>query len=189
MALGAPAPSRCTSQRYFELVRQGVLGPDDRVELLEGVVVSMAPSNARHESAVTRVHRALVHILGPEVVIRVQMSLLAGKRAVPEPDVAVVPGTLADYDRARPTTALLVVEVADTSLAQDRLTKTAIYAAAGIPQYLIVNLRDDVVEDMRGPDVPRRDYAERRTAARGERVALAVFPGAALAVDDLLPVR
>ena len=106
-----------------------------------------------------------------------------------EPDVAVVPGTLADYDRARPTTALLVVEVADTSLAQDRLTKTAIYAAAGVSQYLIVNLRDDVVEDMQGPDVPRRDYAASRTAARGDRVALAAFLGAALTVDDLFPAR
>jgi len=65
---------------------------------------------------------------------------------VPKPDTAVVGGRIADYDRAHPTTALLVVEVADSSLKQDRPTKRTIYAAAGIPEYWIVNLPDDCVE-------------------------------------------
>jgi Uma2 family endonuclease len=188
MALGAPDLTRCTSERYFALAQSGILGPDDRVELLEGVIVAMVPSNPRHESAITRVHRALAAALGPEVVIRVQMSLVAGARSVTEPHVAVVPGTVADYDGARPATALLVVEVADRSLPQDRLTKAPIYARAGVLQYLIVNLRDDVVEDMQGPE-GAGGYKERRVAARGEQVSLAAFPDVTLLVDELLPGR
>jgi len=187
MAHGASAHDRLTSERYFALVDQGVLQPDDRVELLEGVVVAMAPSNPSHASAIARVDRALRVALGPDAVIRVQLSFVAGATSVPEPDVAVVPGTYADYDERHPTTALVVIEVADTSLAQDRLTKSAIYAAAGVPDYCIVNVRDHVVEVYRRPDAEARRYHELRVHGRGERVALTAFPDASLAVDDLLP--
>lgn len=189
MAHGASAHDRLTSERYFALVDQGVLQHDDRVELLEGVVVAMSPSDPPHASATTRVHRALREALGPGPVIRVQCAFIASAASVPEPDVAVVPGTDADYDRRHPTTALVVFEVADSSLAQDRLTKSAIYAAAGVPDYCIVNVRDDVVEAYRRPDPEARRYLELRVHGRGERVALTTFPGATLAVDDLLPGR
>jgi Uma2 family endonuclease len=187
MAHVAPAPDRLTSERYLTLVDQGVLQPDDRVELLEGVVVAMAPSNPAHASAITRAHRALHDALGRSAVIREQHPFVAGAFSVPEPDLAVVPGTEDDYDTRHPTAALVVLEVADTSLAQDRLTKAGLYAAAGVPDYLLVNLRDGVVEAYRTPNPTTRRYAELRVAGRGERVELTAFPGATLAVDDLLP--
>lgn len=68
--------------------------------------------------------------MGP--VVRVQLSLIAGRYSAPEPDAAVVPGRLADYDDAHPRSALLVVEVADGSLTRDRPTEAMIYAAAGV---------------------------------------------------------
>jgi Uma2 family endonuclease len=108
-------------------------------------------------------------------------------RSVPEPDVAVVPGRHTDYVRAHPTTALLVVEVSDSSLAQDRLTKTAIYATAGVPEYWIVNLRDDVVEVHRAPDPSTRRYAERRVVARTERIELVAVPGVSIAAGEIIP--
>src|SRR5213594_4128821 len=108
MAVAVPhagtVPERFTVERFFALVDEGMLQPDDRVELLEGVIVAMAPSNAPHASATSR-----------------------------------VPGTHEAYDDAHPRTALLVVEVADSSLAQERITKAAMYAAAAIPEYWIVN--------------------------------------------------
>jgi Uma2 family endonuclease len=82
-----------------------------------------------------------------------------------------------------------VIEVADTSLQQDRLTKAAIYAAADIPEYWIVNLRDSVVEVMRGPDRAQARYREVRTVGRGERIELVALPGASVAAADLLPSR
>ena len=187
MADAAPAESRYTSERYFALVDQGVLHPDDRVELLEGVVVAMAPQNPPHAAVTSQAARVLGRIVGERAAVRVQVPLIAGPYSVPEPDVAIVPGREMDYHRAHPTTALLVVEVADSSLAQDRLTKAAIYAAAAIPEYWLMNLRDECVEVYRAPEPSARRYTERRLARRGERIALVSLPGVTLAASDLLP--
>ena len=179
--------SRFTAERYFGLVAEGLLAEDDRVELLEGVVVAMSPRNARHDAAVTRAHTALRAALGADAVIRVQCALSLGRHSVPEPDVAIVPGDVGRYDTAHPTTALLVVEVADSSLPQDRLTKARMYAAAGILEYWIVNLRDDRVEVLREPNPPTAAYASVTLARRGDRLSVVSSPEAAVDVDDLLP--
>ncbi len=145
MAVAVPpagtVPERFTVEQFFALVDEGVLQPDDSVELLEGVIVAMAPSNPPHASATTRVANALRGAAGKRALVREEKSLILGLYSAPEPDVALVPGTEETYDDAHPRTALLVVEVADSSLAQDRITKAAMYAAAGIPEYWIVNLR------------------------------------------------
>src|SRR5437870_6407726 len=112
----------------------------------------MAPENPRHAVATEKTAEALRGAVGGRAAIRVQHALHLGAHSVPEADVAVVPGRHDDYVRAHPRTAILVVEVADTSLIQDRLSKAAIYAAAGIPEYWIINLRDDRVEMFRAPD-------------------------------------
>ncbi len=189
MSIAAPPGTRCTSERYFTLIDQGVLGPDDKVELLEGVIVAMAPEGPRHEVAIDKTAEALRLAVAGRAVVRVQHSVHAGVRSVPEPDVAVVTGRHDDYVRARPRSALLVVEVARTSLARDRRRKARIYAAAGIPEYWIVNLRDDVVEVSRSPDREAARYTETRVARRGERLEMVALPGASVAVDDLLPGR
>src|SRR5262245_19953782 len=159
-----PVPSRYTVERYFALVDEGVLEPDDRVELLEGVIVAMSPGNPPHDGVVSVVARVLGKAVGDRAAIRCQVTLVLGRHSAPEPDVAVVAGRERDYMTAHPTTALLVVEVADSSLAQDRLTKAAMYAAAGIPEYWIVNLRDDCVEVLRAPAREQRRYGDRHIA-------------------------
>jgi Uma2 family endonuclease len=177
-----------TVERYLRLADEGVLGPEDRVELLEGVIVAMSPSNTPHDAGVMRASHALWLAVAGRAVVRVQLSLVVGRRSVPEPDVAVVPGLVSDYDRRRPTSALLAVEVADSSIKQDRLTKGPIYAAADVPEYWIVNIRDQQVEVHRSPDPESRRYRVVVIARRGERLELAALPGATVAVDDLLPV-
>jgi Uma2 family endonuclease len=179
-------PTRMSVERYLGLVEAGVLGPDDRVELLEGVIVAMAPQNPAHATGVARADDVLRAAIGKRAHIRPQLSLVL-RRSVPEPDLAVVSGSVDDYERAHPTTALLVIEVADSSLKQDRLSKAAIYAAAGIPEYWIVNLRDEVVEVMRDPDPAQARYRAAHGAARGERLELVALPGAALDAAELLP--
>lgn len=187
MAHGAPAGARYSSERYLALVDEGILGPHDRVELLEGVIVAMAPEGPRHEVAIDKTAEALRIAVGARGAVRVQHSLHTGSHSVPQPDVAVVPGRFDDYARERPRTALLVVEVPESSLLQDRLSKSAIYASAGIPEYWIVNLRNDTVEVFRSPDRQACRYAESPAAVRGERLELAALAGASVAVDDLLP--
>ena len=193
MARPAPTtpvmPERHTAQSYFGLLDAGILSENDRVELLEGVIVAMSPHNPRHAAAVSRAMDVFIAAVGTRAAVRVQLSLPLGSHSVPEPDLAVVPGRTADYDTVHPTTALLIVEVADSSLVQDRLTKAPIYAAAGVPEYWIVNLRDDRVEVFRTPDPVARTYTSERSAARGERLEPVELPGVSVAVEDLLPVR
>ena len=142
---------------------------------------------ARAAGARCRVSEALHRAVRDRALVRSQLPLVVGKRSVPEPDLAVVAGTVADYDRAHPTSALLVVEVADSSLKQDRLTKRAIYAAAGIAEYWIVNLPDDCVEIRREPDPGRRRYASTTVARRGDTIELSTLSGVRVLVSDLLP--
>lgn len=182
----APDDARFTIEQYYGLVEQGLLGPDDRVELLEGVVVGMSPRNPPHAAATQRTARTLQAAVGTAGIVRVQHPLHLGQ-SVPEPDVAVVPPRADDYATAHPTTALLVVEAALSSVPQDRITKARIYAAASIVEYWILNLRDDVVEVLRDPDATQRCYRDVRIARRGERLGLLAFPGVFVAVDDLLP--
>lgn len=183
----APSDARYTAERYFQLVDEGLLGPDDRVELLEGVIVAMAPHSPPHASAITRVQHALARVIGDRGVLRVQLSFAAGAHSVPEPDLLVAPGRMSDYDTRRPTSALLVVEIADSSLAQDRITKAAIYAAAGVPEYWLVNLRDRCVEVFRSPDRQGRCYQETRVTHEDEAIGLVALADARVAVHDLLP--
>src|SRR5205814_303129 len=114
-------PERFTVEQFFALVDEGVLQPDDSVELLEGVIVAMAPSNPPHASATTRVANALRGAAGKRALVREEKSLILGLYSAPEPDVALVPGTEETYDDAHPRAGPLVAEVADSSLAQDRL--------------------------------------------------------------------
>jgi Uma2 family endonuclease len=191
MARPAPvepgSPIRLTVDQYFALVRAGTISSDDRVELLAGVVVAMSPSNPPHAAAVHRVFRALLRAVGDRATVRCQSSLVLASHSVPEPDVAVCPGGDAAYDDSHPTTALLVVEVADSSLVQDRVTKSALYAAAAIPEYWIVNVRENRVEIRRAPRPESARYTEIRVHEGGETVELAALPGVTVALGDLLP--
>ncbi len=188
LAPSAPSePTRMTVERYLGLVEAGVLAEDDRVELLEGVVVAMAPKNPPHDTGVTLATYALIRAVGGRAAVRTQCSLIIGRWSVPEPDVAVVAGSPRDYSEHHPQTALLVVEVAESSLQQDRLTKAGIYAAAGIPEYWIVNLREGALEVMREPAREEARYRHARTLRGGERVELTALPGSVVAVSELLP--
>jgi Uma2 family endonuclease len=176
-----------TVERYFALVDEGLLEPDDRVELLEGVVVAMSPRNPPHDAVMSLVLRALVEAVGARAAVRCQCSLVLGRYSAPEPDVAVVPGRERDYLAGHPRNALLVVEVADTSLAQDRLTKGALYAAAGVPEYWIVDIRADRVEVVRDPEPGTGRYRERSVIGRGGRLALLALPDVEVSTDAFLP--
>jgi Uma2 family endonuclease len=183
------APTRLDAEQYFALVARGDIRPDDRVELLEGVVVSMSPQGSPHANAIARITTLLVPLVGSRGVVRVQCSFRAGPYNVPEPDFAVVPGPLERWEDVHPDQALLIIEVADSSLPTDRLSKAAIYAAAGVPQYLVVNLRGDRVEAFAGPEPARARWERARSVERGERVPLVALPGLSLAVGALLPRR
>jgi len=185
-------PSRASGwdvPEYYGLLERGVLTEDDHVELLEGVIVAREPQGSTHAAVVWRIQHFLEHALGERAMVRVQLDYIAGRRSAPEPDVVVVPMVPDDYAGEHPSRAHVVFEVSDSSLLQDRLTKGSIYAKNGVPQYVVVNLRDRVLENHTRPSAPRRRYLERTVLRRGEGLELVAFPDVQIAVDELLGVR
>jgi Uma2 family endonuclease len=142
---------RFTRTEYERMAAQGILRPDERVELLDGEIVVVSPQGSRHATVLRLVAKALEKAFGKGHDVRTQVPLVLGTRSEPEPDVAVVVGSPDDYLDEHPRTAVLVVEVSDTTLALDRGKKLAIYARAGIQEYWIVNLVDRVLEVHRKP--------------------------------------
>ena len=182
-----PSAGDLTVERYFALAEQGAFEPDERVELLEGVVVPMAPQSPPHSSGITSADYVLRPLVGDRGVFRIQLPLIVGSRSVPEPDLAIVEPPRHRYDFAHPTTALLVVEVSQHTLASDRIVKSRLYASAGIPEYWIVRPAEDCVEVLRAPDAAAKVYRDHAVLRRGDRIALVSFPDASVAVADLLP--
>jgi Uma2 family endonuclease len=142
---------RMTRVRYDRLVDVGIFGPEDRVELLDGLLVAREPQDERHATVVGLVRAALEKAFGRGYHVREEKPIALDEQSEPEPDVVVVPGRLRDYLTAHPSRPALVVEVAETSLALDRLRKGGLYARAGVSDYWVVNLIDEVLEVYRDP--------------------------------------
>jgi Uma2 family endonuclease len=174
------------------MVEVGVFPPGERVELIDGEVLQETPQGSLHATALLLAEEALRRAFGGSSHVRVQMPLAVDPSSEPEPDVSVVPGSLRDYRDAHPTSALLVVEVADTTLPHDREQKGSLYARAGIAEYWIVNLLDRRVEVYRDPtSMPEArygwSYRSVRHAAPDDHLSPLAAPLAHVAVADLLP--
>jgi Uma2 family endonuclease len=179
---------RLSVEQFHQMVRNGILGEDDPIELLDGWLVPKMMKNPEHGVVTELVRRALEQILPTGWHIKAQEPVTLST-SEPEPDVMVVRGQLLDYLHChpKPGDVALVVEVADTSLERDQTIKKRLYAQAGIPIYWIVNVLEkqlEVYSDPSGPSQPP-DYRQRRDYGTSEEVAL-VLEGREAA---LLPVR
>lgn len=175
---------------YERLVETGVFHGDP-VELIAGQLVVAEPQGSAHATVVGAVDDALRAALPPGWIVRAQMPVALDEESSPEPDLVVVSGTRADYRLSHPTRPVLAVEVAEWSLALDRLYKGSLYARAGIQDYWIVNLIDRVLEVHRDPSPdPSAPYGWRyRSVETMTRPALVVplaFPTVRIAVADLI---
>lgn len=178
-------PRRFTLDEYHQLIRVGVLGEDEHVELLEGVIVEMTPQGRAHMLVVTRLNRALIRALSDAYSVRPQGPLTLEGNSEPEPDLAVVTRAEEEQAEAHPRTALLVVEVAGDSLRKDRHLKGHIYARARVTEYWIVDVARQVVEVYTEPDTDAGRYRALRTLGTGETLATPVLPGFTFPVADL----
>ena len=181
----APTRRRFTVDEYCAMAEAGILAEDERVELLDGEIFVMPPIGPPHEDGTTRLSRDLILRLGDRAWVRVQNSVRLNDYGLPEPDIAVV-RFRNDYHRNRPTPAdvLLVIEVADSSLRRDREMKLPHYAAAGIPEVWIANVRARQVEAFHDP-VDGVYQSSRIVPAEG-RISPRAFPDVALTVGDFL---
>jgi Uma2 family endonuclease len=150
MATGEISPKRWTSEEFSQLGELGLLG-SERAELIEGDIFMRSPQEPNHAMVVSLLSQVLQAAIGTGFHVRVRMPLQLEQHSVPEPDLAVVSGVPRDYLSDHPTTAVLVIEVSDSTLNHDRDTKGGLYARSGIPEYWLVNLPAGVVEIHRQP--------------------------------------
>lgn len=175
-----------TVGEYHRMGEVGILGEHDRVELIEGELIAMSPIGSHHSGTVNALNRTLVRVVGDNGIVAVQNPVQLDDRTEPEPDFAVLKPRADDYRQATPRAdeVLLIIEVADTSLAYDRAVKRSLYARHGIPEFWIVNLAGNEVEVCRAP--LGDDYTSVSRVGRGGTLELSLLPGAAIPVTMLL---
>jgi len=192
MAISPTRTRRWTRVEYERLIDAGVFRPGERLELLAGHLVVSEPQGSLHATAIGLVEDALRACFGSSWHVRVQMPIALDDESEPEPDVAVVFGGRRDYELAHPERPALLVEVSESSLADDRGAKAALYARAGVAEYWIVNLVGRSLEVRREPlqtaNVPLGwSYTVVMVLEPGALVSPLACPTAPIQVADLLP--
>ena len=186
-----PAPRRWTIDEYYRLGDLGFFR-DERVELIDGEIIHMAPQKDIHAVSVGLTFKAVLRAFGDVPWVRCQLPLRLADSTEPEPDVSVVSGPERAYiGKGHPSTAFLVVEVSETSLDFDRRIKASLYASAGIVDYWIVNLIDRNLEVFRRPVADASapfgwSYADRITLLSADQIK-PLAAQASVSVADLLP--
>ncbi len=149
MEKATPQPARYqfTVDEYDRMGEMGIF-KDTRVELIEGTIIDMTPINSRHASLVDKLSNWLSALHAGQVIIRSQNPLRLSTTSEPEPDITILDFAPDFYASGHPgpDQTQLVIEVSDTSLAYDRETKGALYAACHLPEYWIVNIPDQQLE-------------------------------------------
>ena len=152
--------------------------------LIDGTILEEGPMNPPHAIASTKTEDLIRDLFGRAFHVRVQKPMVFGLHIDPEPDIAVVRGRPADYT-THPTTAALIVEVSDTSLKYDTTKKLGLYAAAGIPEYWVLDLNGRQLLVFRDPGAG--GYATKLTLSADGAVSPLAAPDATIRIADLLP--
>jgi Uma2 family endonuclease len=174
-----------TVEDFHRLAEVGVLREGDRVELVDGQVVEMSPIGGPHAACVRRLIAIFARHVRDVAVIDVQDPIVLGPRDQPQPDITLLRPRADGYrDHPRPPAILLVVEVADTTLAYDRGVKVPLYARAGIPEAWLVDLGAERIHIHRDPAAG--GYRSIQVLSRGEAVTPLAFPDVTLAVGEIL---
>lgn len=178
---------RLSVAEYHRLADVGVLGEDDRVELIDGEIVQMSPIGRRHAAMVRRANRYLTGQAGNTFLVDIQNPLQLSDDTEPQPDVVALRYREDCYEAAAPTVAdaLFLIEVADTSLSYDRAVKLPRYALAGIREAWLVDIDGRRIERHTDPVDGR--YRNVATIGRGQELASTVVPDLVLAANHLLP--
>ena len=186
-----PLTRRWSRLEYDRLIELGVFRSDERLELLDGLLVVREPQGSRHAATIRRVIAALRRALGGAWQIDSQLPIALDDDSQPEPDISVVPLEPSGYKDAHPSHAVLIVEIAESSYRIDREFKAGLYARAGILDYWIIDVPHDALEVHREPEA----WAEAPCGCRYRSVSVLrppaivaplVAPGISIRVADLL---
>ena len=184
----APTPEgrvRFSREAYQRMCEAGFFGPDAQVELLDGEILMMSPIGPLQGALVRRLTRFFIKHLPESIECSVQLPIVAGNHSEPEPDIALIRCRDDDYQHEHPSTAdvVLLVEVAQSSLAYDLGRKLQIYASSGIPEYWVVDAGQKLIIVHRAPVGSEYQFAE--AFAAGTSVAPLAAPNCCLDVSWL----
>ena len=182
-----PRARKFTVAEYYRMAEVGILGRDERVELIEGEIIVMPPIGPGHADNVDEYIDVFAQYAPGRFRIRIQNPVRLNDGSEPEPEVALLRRRPEGYGAAHPTAAdvLLVIEVADSSLDYDRQVKAHIYGRAGVPETWVRNLPEDCIERFTQPGAD--GYTQHTVHHRGETITLVSLTDLELAVADLLP--
>jgi Uma2 family endonuclease len=171
-----PARHRLDVDTFYRMAEAGIFGEDDRIELIDGDLIDMAPIGRAHAANVDALAEALFVGCAGRAIVSSQNPIRLDRASEPQPDLAVLRRRSDFYatEAPGPADVLLLVEVADSSLKFDRGVKLPLYASAGIGEVWIVDLNSRIVEAFRTPS--GNGYAEATTHQTGESIALSCAP-------------
>jgi Uma2 family endonuclease len=175
-----------TVAEYYRMAEVGILDPDARLELLEGDIVEMSPVGVRHVMCVNRANMLFARRLGDRAIVSVQNPVQLSEYTEPQPDIVLLRLRDDFYGEKKISweDALLVVEVADTTIRRDRDVKLPLYAKAGVSELWIEDLHRDTIFVYRDPGPT--SYSTALTLQRGESISVAAFPDIVFAAKDLI---
>jgi Uma2 family endonuclease len=175
-----------TVSEYYRMVDAGILSKEDRVELIEGEIVKLSPIGSQHAGCINCLNALISRLVGLTAVVSIQNPLRISEYSEPEPDLAILKPRSDFYSRKHPTPkeVLLLIEVADTSLAYDQKVKVPLYARAGIPEVWLVDLSSGIITVYTKP--VKGQYQHSQQFRRGESLASFSVPGLTLEVNDIL---
>jgi Uma2 family endonuclease len=179
------AVRRFNVYEFHRLAEVGILGEDDRVELLDGQIMVMAPIGENHRTVVDLLAELFTDERKGRYLVGVQNPVRIDDEDEPQPDIVL-------YDRSvigrhpRPSDVFLIVEVADTSLDYDRRSKLPVYASAGIKEVWIIDLASYCIQTYRDPNTVSRRYARVETLDRASWVSPVAFPDIRVRLNGLL---
>jgi len=189
-----------TVEQYHLMMKTGILMDGAPIELIDGMLVlkdrsargqSEGMISPRHATGISKLDQFLQTLKSPGYFRRMRSPSTLGSTQEPEPDGAVVRGTIDNFtlQHPGPRDLLAVMEVSLSSLSYDRGTKLNIYARAGIPLYVIVNLNEDVVEVLWEPSESNQTYEQQKLLKIGDVLKLEFAPGVAIStpVAELIP--
>jgi Uma2 family endonuclease len=177
---------RITVDQYYRMAEVGLLTPDERVELIDGVIIDMAPIGSRHAGTTSQVGELLLNALGSRAILRSQSPIRFGSTSEPQPDLAVLKRRHDYYKAAHPMAddALLLVAVSDTSARYDVEVKVPLYARYRIPEVWVVDLTQGLLHTYRRPE--GGVYADTSALAEPGLVTLAALPGVEVDLTGIL---
>jgi Uma2 family endonuclease len=174
-----------TREEYHRMGEAGILKPAERVELIRGEIIEMSPIGRRHYAFVDNLGQLLILRLAGRAMVSIQGPIALADDTEPEPDVAVYRRRAVPYKDADrgPDDVLLLIEVADTSLAYDRSTKLRLYAAAGVAEYWVVDCGAEAIEVHRDPEAS--GYRDASRFAGATTVSPQAFPDVVLSLTEI----